>query len=127
MLVATVIVLVLMLRAIYVGAKVGRVTLIRRSGRGLLHVELRRCVYMERLPAYISQFPVPREMRMRVVRMAGIVLWRETRSIALPDEACSHLADISIQEYDEQFPRWARVRALIEAEPERSLRGRPSH
>ncbi len=57
MLAATVVVLVLALRAFYLNVKVGRVALIRRSGRGLLHVELRRCVYLEQLPAYISQFP----------------------------------------------------------------------
>ncbi|AOY91459.1 hypothetical protein BKK79_06230 [Cupriavidus sp. USMAA2-4] len=128
MLAATVVVLVLVLRAFYLNVKVGRMALIRRSGHRLLHVELRRCVYMEQLPAYISQFPVPREMRMRVLRFASIVLWRETSSIALPDEACTHLGDISIQNYDEQFPRWARVRALVEARagPDRSLRGKPS-
>ena len=73
MLAATVVVLVLVLRAFYLNVKVGRMALIRRSGHRLLHVELRRCVYMEQLPAYISQFPVPREMRMRVLRFASIV------------------------------------------------------
>ena len=52
---------------------------------------------------------------MRVLRIAGIVLWRETNSIALPDEACSHLGDITIQQYDEQFPRWAQIGAIAGA------------
>lgn len=83
---------------------------------------------MEQLPAYISQFPVPREVRMRVLRIAGIVLWRETNSIALPDEACSHLGDITIQQYDEQFPRWAQIGAIAggNAEAGRRLTGKQS-
>lgn len=111
MLVATIVVLVLIIRAFYLNAKVGRVALIRSSGNWLLRAELRRSVYMEQIPAYVSQFPVPREVRMRVLRIAGAVVWHETESIALPDEACTHLGDISILEYDEQFPRWARISA----------------
>lgn len=111
MLTVTIVVLILAIRAFYLNSKVGRVALIRSSGNWLLRVELRRGVYMEQLPAYISQFPVPREVRMRALRFAGIVLWHEVDSIALPDEACTHLGDISILEYDTKFPRWARVGA----------------
>ena len=84
-------------------------TRIGRRRIGLVRVELRRRVEMHRLPEHVSQFPVPREERILVSRLFGCVLRHREESVALPEAACTHLADITPQEFDRQFPSWARV------------------
>jgi hypothetical protein len=84
-------------------------TLIRSRRKGLVCIELRRRVAMERLPGYVSEFPVPREERILAGRLLGCVLWHQERSVALPDAACTHLGDITPQEFDRQFPAWLQV------------------
>lgn len=83
--------------------------LIRSRRKGLIDIELRRRVAMEHLPEYVSEFPVPREERILVGRLFGCVLWHQERSVALPEAACTHLGDITPQEFDRQFPAWLRV------------------
>ena len=84
-------------------------TLIRSRGKGLVRIELRRRVAMEHLPDYVSEFPVPREERILVGRFIGCALWHQEESVALPEAACTHLGDITPQEFDRQFPAWLRV------------------
>ena len=76
---------------------------------GFVRIELRRRVEMHQLPQHVSQFPVPREERILVSRLFGCVLRHREESVALPDPACTHLGDITPQEFDRQFPTWARV------------------
>ena len=59
--------------------------------------------------AHVSEFPVPREERIQVHRLLGIVLWHEEMTVALPDTACEHLAEITPQDFDRQFPIWLRL------------------
>ena len=84
-------------------------TAIRSRRKGLIQIELRRRVAMEHLPDYVCEFPVPREERILVGRLFGCVLWHQERSVALPEAACTHLGDITPQEFDRQFPAWLRV------------------
>jgi hypothetical protein len=37
------------------------------------------------------------------------VLWHEEMTVALPDTACEHLAEITPQDFDRQFPIWLRL------------------
>ena len=76
---------------------------------GFVRIELRRRVAMHQLPQHVSQFPVPREERILLSRLFGCVLRHRAQSVALPDAACTHLADITPQEFDREFPTWARV------------------
>lgn len=101
--------ILLALRAFYLHRHVATMRLVRRGSSRWLSYELRRRVLLVAVPAHISAYPVPREERVRVVRLAGVVLWHSEVSIALPDEACSHLGDISPQEFDAQFPSWLRL------------------
>ena len=84
-------------------------TLIRSRRKGAVRIELRRRVTMEQLPQHVSQFPVPREERILVGRLCGCVLWHREESVALPEAACTHLGEITPQEFDRQFPAWLRV------------------
>ena len=83
--------------------------LIRSRQLGLVRIELRRRVVMQQLPDHVSQFPVPREERILATRLFGCVLRHREESVALPEAACTHLGDITPQEFDRQFPIWARV------------------
>jgi len=88
---------------------VGRAACIRARRSGWVVIEVRRRVSMLRLPLHVSEFPVPREERIRVHRLLGIVLWHEEMSVALPVTACEHLAEITPQDFDRQFPAWLRL------------------
>ena len=96
----------LVLRAVYLHRHVAAMALVRRDASGWLSHEVRRRVSLVALPGHVSTYPVPREERVRVVRLAGVVLWHTELSIALPEDACSHLGDISPQEFDTRFPGW---------------------
>ncbi len=109
MLIVTALVFALIFRAIFLQVNVAHSALIRREAKGMLSYEVRRRVCMEVVPSYVSEYPVPREVRTLVLRCAGVVLWRKISSIALPDEACAHLGDISVQEFDACFPPWLQL------------------
>lgn len=104
-----VLIAVLGLRTLYLERWLGRSICIRRQRRGWLAVEVRRRVGMERLPRHVSEYPVPREERILVNRLAGVVLWHREVSVALPDSACEHLQEVSAQEFDREFPAWLRL------------------
>lgn len=87
----------------------GRAVRIRARRSGWIVIEVRRRVSMLRLPQHVSEFPVPREERIRVHRLLGIVLWHKEMSVALPNTACEHLAEIAPQDFDRQFPIWLRL------------------
>lgn len=84
-------------------------TLIQARRKGWIRLELRRRVCMEQLPAHVSQFPVPREERILAGRVLGCVVSHREESVGLPEAACTHLGDIGPQEFDREFPTWARV------------------
>lgn len=109
MLAALLILLLLVAWELRVQIWLGRTMRIRVRRIGWLVVEVRRRVSMLRLPDHVSEFPVPREERILVHRLLGIVLWHEEMSVALPDTACEHLAEIAPQEFDRQFPVWLRL------------------
>jgi hypothetical protein len=110
MLIVTALVFALIIfRAVFLQMNVAHSELIRREAEGVLSYEVRRRVCLEVVPSHVSEFPVPREVRTFVLRFAGVVLWRKISSIALPDEACEHLGDISVQEFDASFPPWLRL------------------
>lgn len=82
---------------------------IRAKRTGVFMIEVRRRVSMQRVPDHVSEFPMPREERMLVRRLFGLVLWHEEISVALPNAACEHLADITPHEFDRQFPSRLRL------------------
>lgn len=99
----------LVAREIYLELWLGGAPCIRRARTGWLAVEVRRRVAMERVPQHVSEFPVPREQRILVSRLLGMVLWHREMSVALPNAACEHLDQITPQEFDRQFPNWLRL------------------
>ena len=109
MLAASLILLLLVAWELRVQIWLGRTMRIRVRRIGWIVVEVRRRVSMLRLPDHVSEFPVPREERILVHRLLGIVLWHEEMSVALPDTACEHLAEIAPQDFDRQFPIWLRL------------------
>lgn len=104
MLIAAALLFALVLRALYLHLQVAHAELIRRDTKGPLSYEVRRRVYMEVLPLHVSEYPGPREVRTRVLRLTGVVLWRKPLSIALPTESCARLEDVSARELDGRFP-----------------------
>ena len=109
MLVALLIFFLLAAWEVYLQLRVGKAGCIRAKRKGWFVVELRRRVSMQRLPHHVSEFPVPREERILVRRMLGLVIWHKEMSVALPDAACEHLAEITPQDFDRQFPIWLRL------------------
>ena len=105
-----VLVAALALREFYLEHWLGRSMCIRRQRKGLTTVEVRRRVAMERLPSSVSDYPVPREERILVKRLAGVVLWHREVSVGLPLSACEHLQDVTAQEFDRAFPSWLRLK-----------------
>ena len=106
-----VLVAALALRELYLEHWLGRSVCIRRQRKGLMAVEVRRRVGMERLPSGVSEYPVPREERILVYRLVGVVLWHREVSVALPLSACEHLQDVTAQEFDRAFPAWLRLKS----------------
>ena len=109
MFIATLVLIVLVLRVLYLQAWLGSSTRIRMERLGCLTCEVRRRVGMERIPDYISEFPTPREERIRVLRLLGIVLWHSEMSVGLPNSACECIEKITPEEFDRQFPSWLRL------------------
>jgi hypothetical protein len=109
MLIAMLILLALALRELYLERWLHRSVCIRTQRQGWMAVEIRRRVGMERLPRHISEYPVPREERILVYRLVGIVLRHREVSVALPNSACEHLSDVTPQEFDREFPAWLRL------------------
>ncbi|KDP87467.1 hypothetical protein CF70_001155 [Cupriavidus sp. SK-3] len=109
LIVMVLLVLAFSLRALYLQIHVARTELVRSEEKGMLTYEVRRRVGMERLPSHISEYPVPREVRIRVLRFAGVVLWRKELHIALPGESCRRLGDIPAHETDGRFPIWLQL------------------
>jgi hypothetical protein len=109
MFVASLVFFVLALRALYLHAWLQGSVPIRHERRGLLGVEVRRRVGMERVPSHFSEFPVPREERIRVVHCLGLVLWHSEVSVALPNAACECFANVAPQDFDREFPSWLRL------------------
>ncbi|WP_435515240.1 hypothetical protein [Variovorax sp. GT1P44] len=106
---AMLILLALALREIYLERWLNRSVCIKTRRQGWLDVEIRRRVAMERLPRHVSEYPVPREERILVNRLVGMVLWHREVSVALPNSACEHLSDVTPQEFDREFPAWLRL------------------
>jgi len=109
MLIATLILVLIAAREIHFALWLARSARIRSLRRGLLVVEVRRRVGMLQLPSHVSAFPVPREERILVARLFGLVLWHRELSVALPSSACEHLGAVAPQDYDRQFPAWLRL------------------
>jgi hypothetical protein len=99
----------LALREIFLEHWLVRSACIRRKRIGLVALEVRRRVGMERLPQHVSEFPVPREERILVSRLLGLVLWHREVSVALPSSACERLEAVTPQDFDRQFPAWLRL------------------
>lgn len=104
MLIAAALLFALVLRVLYLHLQVAHAEMIRRDTKSPLSYEVRRRVYMEVLPLHVSQYPEPREVRTRVLRLTGVVLSRKALSIALPTESCARLGDVSAREFDGRFP-----------------------
>lgn len=109
MLIASLILLLLVGWELYLQIWLGKAACIRAKRTGWFVIEVRRRVSMMRLPSHVSEFPVPREERFLVCRLLGVVLWLEEMSVALPNAACAHLAEITAQDFDRQFPAWLRL------------------
>jgi len=113
MLTAILILIALALRALYLQVWLRNSTRIKYEREGWLTCEVRRRVGMERVPQHVSEFPVPREERIRVFRLFGLVLWHDEMSVALPDTACECLEKVAPQDFDREFPRWLRLNKAV--------------
>ena len=109
MFIALLVLFAVALRALYLHAWLQGSEMIRRESHGLLAFEVRRRLGMEKIPSHFSEFPVPREERIRVVQCLGIVLWHSELSVALPNTACECFANVAPQDFDREFPSWLRL------------------
>ncbi|MEJ8857485.1 hypothetical protein WKW79_23140 [Variovorax robiniae] len=97
------------MREIYLARWLGRSACIRRKRNHWVTLEIRRRVSMESVPSHVSEYPLPREERILVSRLLGLVLWHREVSVALPNSACGHLEEVGPQDFDRQFPTWLRL------------------
>jgi hypothetical protein len=107
--IAMVILIALTLRALYLQACLGGSARIRSEHKACLSCEVRRRVRMEKVPGHVSEFPVPREQRIQVFRLLGVVLWLNEMSVALPSTACECFESVAPGDFDRQFPSWLRL------------------
>ena len=77
--------------------------LIRSSGSGRLRLELCRRALVCRAEGDTHEFPQPREVRVLVVRVAGVALFSRSRVIGLPQhvEGCIH--QLRAEDFDAHF------------------------
>jgi len=101
--------LMLVAREVYLALWLHRSTRIQCSRQGWVATEIRRRVAMEEVPVHVSAYPLPREERILVSRVLGLVIWHREVSVGLPASACERLSAIAPQEFDQQFPPWLRL------------------
>lgn len=101
--------LTLLGRVLYLQFWLGNSVRIRTETKGWLTWEVRRRVLMEKMPQHVSEFPMPREERVRACRLFGLALWHSEMSIGLPGSACANLERIPPQDFDKEFPIWLRM------------------
>jgi len=94
---------------LYLQFWLGNSVRIRTETKGWLTWEVRRRVLMEKMPQHVSEFPMPREERVRACRLFGLALWHSEMSIGLPGSACANLERIPPQDFDKEFPIWLRM------------------
>ena len=97
------------LRALCLEAWLGDTVRIRLQRHGWLGVEVRRRLGMRKIPAHLSEFPAPREERIRVWRLCGLPVWHDEVSVALPERACECFDEVAPQDFNHQFPAWLQV------------------
>lgn len=101
--------LVFVLVISYYRVKVSALTLIRSEKKGLLTYELRRVAQMVQPPLNVAAFPEPRETRMEVISLAGVVLSYTALTLALPRDTAERIEKVTDQEFDSLFPSWLQV------------------
>jgi hypothetical protein len=109
MLIVTGFVLFFALREIYLELWLKRSMCIKISQRGWVTHEIWRRVSMERVPGHVSEYPLPREGRILVNRLLGMVISYREVSVALPSSACEHLENIHALDFNGKFPTWLQV------------------
>lgn len=93
------------------GWTISRDELVVRARHGLLSRELRRKVVCvaHRAPSGALSFPEPREIRTRVLRLAGLPVWHEVSSVALPSGIEGRISAVRAKEFDHFFSSEFRI------------------
>jgi len=81
------------------------------SRQGLVSRELRRRVVCvaHRDPSGALSYPEPREVRTRVLRLAGLPVWQRVSSVALPSGTEGRIGTVRAKEFDHFFSNEFRV------------------
>lgn len=92
-------------RGLYLCCVVARDERVRHRRHGLVCRELRRRAQLvaHRDAAGNLSFPEPRETRTLVTRVAGLPVWREVSSIALPPEVEATIDAVRAADFDSGF------------------------
>jgi hypothetical protein len=91
-------------RIVFLHQCVGALEPVRIRTERLVSFEVRRKAHMTEPSLTSGKFPTPRETRCRIVRVAGIVLWREYLTIKIPQELGDHLETVGAQDFNRGFP-----------------------
>lgn len=91
------------LRMFWLHLQLKQSLLLRRSGFGLLSIELRHRTAVVRLSDDLQEFPLPREYRTLAVRLAGLPLWRRESLVGLPQHVDVRIDQIGAEEFDQLF------------------------
>lgn len=76
---------------------------VRISPHGLWSVELRRQTLVTRDGIDLQEFPQPREVRVLLMRCAGLPVWQQKCWISLPQHLDARIDQVGVQEYDLLF------------------------
>ena len=100
-----VVIVLFLLRALYLRCLVSRHELIARQQGRLVTVELwrRAMLFQCRDGTGDMKLPVPRESRTRLVRFAGVPVWRYVEAIGLPNDAADRISAVAAHEFDGGF------------------------
>lgn len=80
-----------------------RHTRLRIAGRRGWTVELRRQARICSLPGDLQPYPLPREFRLLVWRLAGLPVWRREALVCLPLQCDAQIDRIDAQGFDHLF------------------------
>jgi hypothetical protein len=92
-------------RCVYLCRAVARDELVSRAGSAWLCRELRRQAHMvQHHDAWGNlSFPQPRETRTLVIKLAGVPVWREVSSVALPHRVEATIDHVTASDFDARF------------------------
>ena len=99
----------LLARWVCVHRQLGRYELMQQSGSVWKGSELRRHALVSRSDDDLQEFPQPREIRLRALRVLGLPLWVQRCTVSLPTHVDARIDELRGDEFDHLFSARFRI------------------